>query len=145
MDKMKIPHAAILCLAFTLLCRSARSDDATARTVELQKITMLSSMQCYTQFALVRNMLKGEWDEKLFEQFSLYDGMNLQMMQSYEEKLKKDKKWGPFLEMKNSLHKRVYDDLGPLIRKKRKNEELTATDLETLETLDKLIFDKLIK
>ena len=119
--------------------------EATERTVELQKITALSSMQLYTQFALVRNMLTGEWDEKLFKQFSYYDGINLQMMQHYEEEFKGDKKWGPFLKMKNSLHKNIYDDLEPLIRKKRKNERLTAADLEKLQGLDNLILQKLIK
>jgi hypothetical protein len=119
--------------------------EATGRTVELQKITALSSMQFYTHFALVRIMLTGEWDDKLFEQFSFYDGMNLQMMQGYEEELKGDKKWGPFLKMKNLLHKRVYDDLKPLVRKKRNREELAAADLEKLKALDKLILEKLIK
>ena len=119
--------------------------EATERTVEVQKITSLSSMQFYTHFALVRNMLKGEWDDKLFEQFSFYDGMNLQMMQRYEKELKGDRKWGPFLKMKNSLHRKVYDDLEPLIRKKRENQNLTAADLEELEALDKLILEKLIK
>jgi hypothetical protein len=119
--------------------------EATERTVELQKITALSSMQFYTHFALVRNMLKGEWDDKLFAQFSSYDGMNLQMMQRYEEELKGDRTWGPFLKMKNSLHRKVYDDLEPLIRKKRMNQNLTAADLKELEALDKLILEKLIK
>lgn len=118
---------------------------ATERTVELQEISMLSSMQLYTHFALVRNMLKGEWDEKLFEQFSACDGMNLQMMQRYEEKFKGDRKWGPFFKMKNSLHKRVDDDLEPLVRKNRQNQELTAVDLERLKALDKLILEKLVK
>lgn len=90
-------------------------------------------------------MLEGGWDEDLFEQFSIYDGMNLQMTRRYEEKLREDKTWGPFLEMKNSLHTRVYEDLKPLIRKKRKNEKLTVADLESLKALNKLIVEKLIK
>ncbi len=114
-------------------------------TVELQNMTALSSMQLYTQFALIRNMLEGKWNEKVFEQFSFYDGMNLQMMQSYEKQLAEDKRWGPFLKMKNSLPKKIYDDLQPLIRQKRNNENLTDADLETLEAWDKLIFDKLVK
>ena len=47
--------------------------------------------------------------------------------------------------MKNALHQQVYDDLMPLIRKKRMGEELTAADVEKLNDLDKMIFDKLIK
>ena len=90
-------------------------------------------------------MLKEEWDEETFRSFSWYDGVNLSMMQGYEKKLKEDNKWGPFLKMKNALHQQVYDDLKPLIRKKRMGEELTAADVEKLVDLDKLIFDKVIK
>ena len=117
----------------------------TERTVYLQEITTLSSMQVYTQFALIRNMLLGEWDEKIFQQFSLYDGVNLQMMRRYEKQLEGDKKWGLFLKMKNAQHQQVNDDLELLIRKKRKGEELTTTDVEKLANLDQLILDKLIK
>ena len=136
-----------------LLTSTARSADetalvkkeATGRTVELQEMTSLSSMQFYTYFALVRNMLEGTWDDDLCQQFSLYDGMNLRMMQRYEERLEGDKKWGPFLRMKNALHKKVHDDLEPLIRKKRANQKLSAADTEKLKALDKLILAKLIQ
>jgi len=76
---------------------------------------------------------------------SLYAAMNLKMMQSYENQLKEHKVWEPFLKMKNALHQQVYDDLKPLIRKKRMSAKLTAIDVEKLVELDKLIFDKLIK
>ena len=46
---------------------------------------------------------------------------------------------------RQALHQQVYDDLMPLIRKKRMGEELTAADVEKLNDLDKMIFDKLIK
>ena len=119
--------------------------EATERTVELQAITTLSSMQLYTQFALVRNMLQGDWDEEVFKQFSFYDGINLQMMRRYEKKLRGDTKWGPAFKVKNSIHEQVYDDLEPLIRKRRKNQKLTAADLVKLKDLNKLIFEKLIQ
>lgn len=129
----------------TTVDKSTQEDAAQHRTIELQRITTLSSMQFYTNFALIRKMLKDEWDEENFRKFSWYDGVNLKMMKGYEEKLKEDKKWGPFRKMTNALHQRVYDDLKPLIRKKRMGEELTAADYEKLVELDKLIFDKLIK
>lgn len=118
---------------------------ALQRTIELQRITALSSSQFYTHFALIRIMLNGEWDDETFQKFSWYDGVNLNMMRGYEKKLKDNKKWGPFLKMKNALHQQVYDDLMPLIRKKRRGEELTDADDEKLEDLDKQIFDRLIK
>ena len=90
-------------------------------------------------------MLTQQWDEKTFKKFSLYDRMNLKMMQGYENQFKEHKVWGPFLQMKNALHQRVYDDLKPLIRKKRMSAKLNAIDVEKLVELDKLIFDKLIK
>ena len=62
-----------------------------------------------------------------------------------EKELNENKKWGPFLKMKNALHQQVYDELQPLIRKKRRGEELTDADDEKLEDLDKQIFDRLIK
>ncbi len=118
---------------------------ALQRTIELQRITALSSSQLYTHFALLRIMLNGEWDDETFQKFSWYDGMNLKMMQGYEKELNENKKWGPFLKMKNALHQQVYDELQPLIRKKRRGEELTDADDEKLEDLDKQIFDRLIK
>jgi hypothetical protein len=136
-----------------LLTSTARSADetalvkkeATGKSVKLQEMTSLSSMQFYTYFALVRNMLEGTWDDNLFQQFALYDGMNLQMMQRHEEKLERDKKWEPFLKMKNALHKKVYEELKPLIRNKRENQNLSATDTEKLKALDRLILETLIK
>jgi hypothetical protein len=118
---------------------------ALQRTIELQRITALSSSQFYTHFALIRIMLNGEWDDETFQKCSWYDGVNLNMMRGYEKRLKDNKKWGPFLKMKNALHQQVYDDLMPMIRKKRMSEELTAADVEKLNELDKMIFDKLIK
>ena len=132
-------------LSQTTVDKPAQEDAAQQRTIELQKITTLSSMQFYTHYALIRTMLKEEWDEETFRRFSWYDGVNLKMMQGYEKQLKENKKWGPFLKMKNALHQRVYDEREPLIRKKRLGEELTAADVEKLVDLDKLIFDKLIK
>ena len=129
----------------TTVDKPAQQDTAQQRTIELQRITTLSSMQFYTHFALIRKMLKEEWNEEAFRRFSWYDGVNLNMMRGYEKQLKENKKWGPFFKMKNGLHQQVYDDLEPLILKKRMGEELTATDLEKLVDLDKLIFDKLIK
>jgi hypothetical protein len=114
-------------------------------TIELQRLTTLSSMQFYTNFALIQKMLMGKWDEETLKKFSLYDGINLKMMQAYEKQLKENAKWGPFLKMKNTLHQQVYEDLKPLIRKKRKGEKLTAADIEKLKDLDELIFNKIIK
>lgn len=120
-------------------------DGSVERNGDLQRITTLSSMQFYTHFALIQKMLTQQWDEETFKKFSLYDGMNLKMMQVYEKQLKEHKTWGPFLKMKNALHREVYDDLKPLIRKKRMGEELTAADVEKLMEVDKLIFEKTIK
>ena len=114
-------------------------------TIELQRLTTLSSMQFYTNFALIQKMLMGKWDEETLKKFSLYDGINLKMMQAYEKQLKENVKWGPFLKKKNTLHQQVYKDLMPLIRKKRMGGKLTAADIEKLEDLDELIFNKIIK
>lgn len=125
--------------------KPAQEAAAQQTTIELQKLTTLSSMQFYTHFALIQKMLMGKWDEETFRKFSLYDGINLKMMQAYEKQLKENVKWGPFLKKKNTLHQQVYKDLMPLIRKKRMGEKLAAADIEKLEDLDELIFNKIIK
>ena len=138
-------RTTILCLGLAAFCGSAPADEAPPSTKVLAELTALSSSQFYTQFALTRVMLEGTWDQKVFEQFSYYDGVNLQMMKSYGEKLKDDKTWGPFFIKKNALHLEVYKKLQPLIEKKRKGETLTDSDRKLLENLDKQIFEKLIK
>lgn len=120
-------------------------DGPAEKDVDLQRITALSSMQFYTHFALIQKMLTQRWDEETFRKFSLYDRMNLKMMQGYENQFKEHKVWGPFLKMKNALHQQIYRDLEPLINKKRMGEKLTAADEEKLIELDKLIFEKTIK
>ena len=120
-------------------------DGSNENDADLQRITALSSMQFYTYFALVQKMLTHQWDEETFRKFSLYDRMNLKMMQDYENQLKEHKVWGPFFKMKNALHQKINRELQPLINKKRKSEKLTAADKEKLIELDKLIFEKMIK
>ena len=142
---MTMIRTTILCVGLAAFCGSAPADEAPPSTKVLAELTALSSSQFYTQFALTRAMLEGTWDQKVFDQFSYYDGVNLQMMKRYGEKLKDDKKWGPFLDMKNSLHLEVYKKLQPLIEKKRNGGSLTDADRKLLEDLDKRIFEKLIK
>ena len=47
-------------------------------------------------------------------------------------------KRAPFRRVKNTLHQQVYDDLKPLIRKRRMGEQLTAAAEEMLVELDRL-------
>ncbi len=138
-------RTTIQCLIFATCCGSAFGDEPAPSPRVLQEITALSSQQFYTQFALTRTMLEGSWDQKVFDQFSYYDGVNLQTMQRYAEKFKDDKKWGPFFAMKNALHLGTYKKLQPLIERKRRGEKLTDADRKLLEELDKKILEKLIK
>jgi len=142
---MNYIHAGMLCLVLASSSGKALGQEAPPSTKVLQELATLSSSQFYTQFALTRVMLEGEWNQKVFEQFSWYDGVNLRMMKRYGETLKDDKKWGPFLEMKNALHSETYEKLKPLIEKKRDGGKLTDADRKRLEELDKRIFEKLIK
>ena len=118
--------------------KPTQEDAAQQRTMELQRLTTLSSMQFYTHFALLRKMLNEEWDEETFRRFSWYDGVNLRMMQGYEKQLKDNKKRAPFRKMKNTLHPQVYDDLKPLIRKRRMGQQLTAAEEEKLVGIETL-------
>ena len=142
---MKTIRTNILCLILISFCGSALSEEPPPPTQVFQEISTLSSSQFYTNFTLIRTMLKGDWDQKVFEQFSYYDGVSLQLTKRYGEKLKDDKKWGPFFEMKNSLHMETYKQLKPLIEKKGKGEQLGKADRKLLEDLDQRIPEKLMK
>lgn len=134
-------------LIFVLIVTSGLSADDSMKKgsgVRLQEITAISTAQFYTNFALIRTMLEGTWNEKTFEQFSNYDGMNLNLMIEYQKEWKEDKIRGPFLEKKIKVHQSVYEKLFPLIEKKRSKRILETKDFETLDTLDKLIFKGLI-
>jgi len=143
MKKVCINPLYIIMLAFC--CGSTLKAEVSPSPRVLQEISMLSASQFYTQFALVRTMLEGTWNQKVYEQFAYYDGINLNLMKRYGDQLKDDPKWGPFFKMQNTLHLEVYEALQPLIAKKRKDEPLTDSDRKRLEELDKQIFAKLIK
>lgn len=134
----------ILLLVFTFACQITFGKEVKASKIGPQEITAISSMQFYTNFALIRTMLEGKWDDEVFQQFSYYDGTNLQMMKDYEAEMTNDKIWGKFLRQKNAVHHKIYEDLKPLISKKRENKELSKDELLTLESLNKLIYEKLI-
>lgn len=142
---MRSIRNSILCLVLAAFCGSARGEDAQPSTQTIQEISTLSSSQFYTHFALIRTMLEGKWNQKVFEKYSFYDGVNLQMMKRYGEELKDDKKWGPFFDMRNALHLEVYEKLQPLIKKKRGDKDLTDADQKLLDDLDNRIFEKLMK
>lgn len=142
---MKMIRTTILCLTLAAFCGSALADEPPPSTKVLQELTALSSSQFYTHFALTRIMLEGTWDQKVFKQFSSYDGLNLQMMERHGEQLQDDKKWGPFFAKKNALHREIYKKLQPLIERKRNGEKLTKADQKLLEDLDKKILEGLIK
>ncbi|MGB0580690.1 MAG: hypothetical protein ACPGVU_13385 [Limisphaerales bacterium] len=111
----------------------------------IQEISTLSSSQFYTNFALLRTMLEGEWNQKVCDQFSYYDGVNLQLVKRYREKLKDDRIWGPFFRKKYSVHVETYESLKPLIAKRRGGMALTDADRTLLKKLDQRIYEELIK
>lgn len=42
-------------------------------------------------------MLEGEWDEKVYQQFSYYDGLVYEVIKKNENTYLDDTVWGPFL------------------------------------------------
>jgi len=138
-----IPFAILLLMAAVTPCSWGK--EVKGGKIGPQEISATSSMQFYTCFALIRTMLEGKWDDKVFQQFTQYDGMNLQMMQRYEAEMGGDEKWGAFLRKKNTLHEKVYEELKPLVAKKRANKDLSQEDLLKLEALNKQIYETLIK
>lgn len=142
MSKGKTINLAAFLLSLLI---SSVSYGAEPSTQVIQEIATLSSSQFYTNFALLRTMLEGEWNQKVCDQFSYYDGINLQLVKRYREKLKDDKIWGPFFRKKYSVHMETYNALKPLIEKRRDGTALTEADRTLLKKLDQRIYENLIK
>ena len=142
MSKGKTINLAALLLSVLI---PSVSYGAQPSTQVIQEIATLSSSQFYTNFALLRTMLEGGWNQKVCDQFSYYDGVNLQLVKRYREKLKDDRVWGPFFRKKYSVHVETYKALKPLIEKRRRGMMISDTDRALLKKLHQRIYENLIK
>ena len=63
----------------------------------VEDVVTLSSVQFATHFELMKQMLEGDWDEKVYQQFSCYDGLVYEVLKKYTNTYQDDAVWGPFL------------------------------------------------
>ena len=63
----------------------------------VEDVVTLSSVQFATHFELMKQMLEGDWDEKVYQQFSCYDGLVYEVLKKYTNAYQDDAVWGPFL------------------------------------------------
>ena len=90
-------------------------------------------------------MLEGEWDEKVYQQFSYYDGLVYEVMKKYETTHQDDAVWGPFLKKRIEVHLHVLKEMQPLIKKRQAGERLSNEEQVWLESAGKEIWEKLLK
>ena len=111
----------------------------------VEDVVTLSSIQFATHFELMKKMLEGEWDEKVYQQFSYYDGLVYEVIKKYENTHQDDAVWGPFLNNRIEFHARLLQDIQPLIAKRQAGEQLSNEEHVWLESTGKKIWEKLLK
>ena len=111
----------------------------------VEDVVTLSSVQFATHFELVKQMLEGEWDEKVYQQFSYYDGLVYEVTKKYENTYQDDAVWGPFLKKQIEVRLHVLKEMQPLIKKRQAGERLSDEEQVWLESVGKEIWEKLLK
>ena len=90
-------------------------------------------------------MLEGEWDEKVYQQFSYYDGLVYEVTKKYENTYQDDAVWGLFLKKQIEVRLHVLKEMQPLIKKRQAGERLSDEEQVWLESVGKEIWEKLLK
>ena len=111
----------------------------------VEDITILASVQFATHFELIDRMLRGDWDEKTYQRFSLYDGMVHEVIKKYANAYQDDAVWGPFLKQRVELQLRILEHLKPLIVKRQAGKRLSDKELAWLAATNREIREKLLQ
>ena len=111
----------------------------------VEDVVTLSSVQFATHFEFMKQMLEGEWDEKVYQQFSYYDGLVYEVMKKYETTHQDDAVWGPFLKKRIEVRLHVLKEMQPLIKKRQAGERRSNEEQVWLESAGKEIWEKLLK
>jgi hypothetical protein len=111
----------------------------------VEDITILASVQFATHFELIDRMLRGEWDEKTYQRFSLYDGVVHEVIKKYANTYQNDAVWGPFLKERVELQLRILEHLKPLIVKRQAGKRLSDKELAWLTATNREIREKLLQ
>ena len=111
----------------------------------VEDVVTLSSVQFATHFELMKQLLEGDWDEKVYQQFSYYDGLGYEVLKKYKNTYQDDAVWGPFLNNRIEFHAQLLQDIQPLIAKRQAGEQLSNEEHVWLESTGKKIWEKLLK
>ena len=90
-------------------------------------------------------MLGGEWDEKVYQQFSYYDGLVYEVIKKYETAHQGDAVWGAALKKRLDVHTQIFREMQPLIKKRQDSERLSNKEQLWLELAGRKIWEKLLK
>ena len=111
----------------------------------VEDVTILASVQFATHFELIDRMLRGDWDEKTYQRFSLYDGVVHEVIKKYANTYQDDAVWGPFLKQQAELQLRILEHLQPLIVKRQTGKRLSDKELAWLTATNREIREKLLQ
>lgn len=111
----------------------------------VEDITVLASVQFATHFEPIDRMLRGDWDEKTYQCFSLYDGIVHEVIKKYANTYQDDAVWGPFLEQRAELQSRILEHLQPLIVKRQAGKRLSDKELAWLAATNRELREKLLQ
>ncbi len=140
---MKSVVASVLC---GLIGSSvAMASQPTKGDQPVEDAVILSSVQFATHCELMKKMLEGEWDEKVYQQFSYYDGLVYEVIKKYENTYQDDAVWGAFLKKRVDVHMHVFKEMKPLIKKRQAGVQLSNEEQVWLESAGQKIWDELLK
>ena len=111
----------------------------------VEDVVTLSSIQFATHFELMKKMLEGEWDEKVYQQFSYYDGLVYEVIKKYETTHQGDAVWGAALKKLLDVHTQIFKEMQPLIKKRQDGERLSNKEQLWLESAGQKIWEELVR
>jgi hypothetical protein len=88
----------------------------------VEDVVTLSSVQFVTHFEVMKQMLESDWDEKVYQQFSYYDGLGYEVLKKYKNTYQDDSVWGQFLTERIEFHAQLLQDIQPRIAKRQAGE-----------------------
>ena len=140
---MKSVVASVLC---GLIGSSvAMASQPTKGDQPVEDVVILSSVQFATHFELMKKMLEGEWDEKVYQQFSYYDGLVYEVIKKYETTHQGDAVWVPALKKRLDVHTQILKEIQPLIKKRQDGERLSNKEQLWLQSAGQKIWEELVR
>ena len=92
----------------------------------------------------MKKMLEGEWDEKVYQQFSYYDGLVYEVIKKYET-THQVMLCGASLKKRLDVHTQILKEMQPLIKKRQDGERLSNKEQLWLESAGQKIWEELVR